>query len=991
MIYKNLRYHWPLSIISILILYFSLSTMLVASCGAERKTRQIATDLKLCASLSETIRKPSALPLAEYQVRLGEFLRNFCHRDSDSGWLRDKRLRDTGPFTVALNEGQWQGSYHGTHAPVIVWYSPEMISWLEKNRPQKKNAAPSKVDSVPDGAVIVKEMYPAPAAACADVDPAYLLPTSGAAVMVRDQQASKDGWFSGWFGWTGWDADWQASSQNRLPYMGFGQYCMNCHASATDNMTFASLDNIEGFPGEPLVYLSQYSYDATSLPGHHELIRQPAAKEKNPQQPLTKYNPAITARLQASNLPRPSHSTVARMPSQTYDNAWMPADGPSESSQFLTSDQCLGCHDAGSTGLQFDMTEPDPHSGKLFNLSPYATWRTSPMGLAGRDPIFFAQLASETESFHPDNAALIEDKCLGCHGVLGQRQYGIDNVSKTGECGSFSRAMVDAVPWPAAGSTAGHARYGALARDGISCLACHHMVLGEKARKEVRDAPQNHCVKERQAFLNPEGKGYARTFTGSFPVGPADTVYGPFKQPKTKPMENALGLKPAHNSSVQNSQLCGSCHTVHLPVLHNGKVHSYVYEQTTFPEWAFSDYRTGTSPDGPLPAGKGARAQSCQACHMPSRDEKGKLYRSKIASIQENSIFPQTTNILPASDIDLSERDGFARHTLVGLNVFLIKMAQQFPGVLGLRKQDPMLVSKGVPPLNRTEQAMLDQAAESTAEISISEPVIKNDELTAKVTVINKTGHKFPSGTGFRRAFIHFEVLNKAGKVIWASGRTDGAGVIIDQNGKPVSGELWWNDDCSARISPEQRLHQPHFQTISRQDQVQVYQELVSAPPASGTPHCGNDAKPAGALTTSFLSICADVKDNRLLPHGFLPYEKRLEIATALGAGADLAIDVAATAVGDDPDYIKGGGDSTLFQINSSQLSDKPISVRASLYFQAVSPYYLQDRFCTSQSKDTQRLYYLVGHLNLKDSAADQWKLKVVGTDNIAIRNGGAK
>ena len=52
-----------------------------------------------------------------------------------------------------------------------------------------------------------------------------------AAVMVRDREASQDGWFWGWFGWSGWNPDWPAGPQNRLPYMGFGQYCVNCHAS----------------------------------------------------------------------------------------------------------------------------------------------------------------------------------------------------------------------------------------------------------------------------------------------------------------------------------------------------------------------------------------------------------------------------------------------------------------------------------------------------------------------------------------------------------------------------------------------------------------------------------------------------------------------------------------------------------------------------------------------------------------------------------------
>ena len=35
------------------------------------------------------------------------------------------RVRDTGPFTATLQDGQWAGSYHGTHAPVVIWYSPE--------------------------------------------------------------------------------------------------------------------------------------------------------------------------------------------------------------------------------------------------------------------------------------------------------------------------------------------------------------------------------------------------------------------------------------------------------------------------------------------------------------------------------------------------------------------------------------------------------------------------------------------------------------------------------------------------------------------------------------------------------------------------------------------------------------------------------------------------------------------------------------------------
>jgi hypothetical protein len=62
-----------------------------------------------------------------------------------------------------------------------------------------------------------------------------------------------------------------------------------------------------------------------------------------------------------------------------------------------------------------------------------------------------------------------------------------------------------------------------------------------------------------------------------------------------------------------------------------------------------------------------------------------------------------------------------------------------------------------------------------------------------------------------RRAFIQFEVFDTEPKLLWSSGRTNGAGVIIDQNGSPIAGELWWESDCSARIKPMARMHQPHY------------------------------------------------------------------------------------------------------------------------------------------------------------------------------------
>ncbi|WP_200340935.1 hypothetical protein [Rhodovibrio sodomensis] len=970
-----------------------LSAAFAASCPAERDDPLLPSDPARCQRVAPIVAQPAALPLGAYERQLGTYLRNFCHRDEAAGWVRDKTVRDTGPYVASLIDGEWDGSVRGTHAPVVIWYNAPMAAWIKANRREADAGRATDAAPVPADAILVKEMYPGPASRCAGVEPTHLFPTSGAAVMVRAAQASQDGWFWGWFGFddaSGWTPDWPADPKtNRLAYMGFGQYCVNCHASARDHFTFSAAKNMAGEPGEPLVFLSQdFALSQDLADSHHTTVVQARDDADRLDTPLDSYAPAFLDAFSGGETPAwaPDSASVDRMPSETYDNVWMGAGTPTASGQFLTSDQCLGCHDAGSTGLQFDMTAPNPHpelTGALLNLSPYGTWRGSPMGLAGRDPIFFAQMASETQRFHPDAPeGLVENTCLGCHGIQGQRQYGIDRQLAGRDCGSFSRDMVAAVPFPADNPSAPHADYGALARDGISCTSCHRMVLGDAATQANAGTPRNACVEQRQALLNPDNSGFARTFTGSFLVGPADRIFGPFQDVKSAPMQSALGIVPEHSDTVARSEVCGTCHTVHLPVLHDGRTVGRVYEQLTYPEWAFSAYRTGEGVNGePLPAGRGARAQSCQDCHMPSENADGTASRSKIASIQEISNFPQAEFAKPAEALDLPVRAGYSRHTLVGLNVFLIEMAQQFPDVLGIRTEDPMLGKKGVPGLKLTEQRMVQQARERTATLSVERPKIDGGTLTAKVTVENLAGHKFPSGVGFRRAFITFEVLDADGRVLWASGASDRAGRIVDAAGQPVDGEVWWTDDCSARIDPLARKHQPHHQRIDRQDQAQVYQELVSTPAPAGPAQCGHAAEPAGQLTTSFLSICAEVKDNRLLPHGYLPTEQRVAIARALGAGAEMGEDAGTTAVSD-PDYATpatgaGGTDSLTYAVDLAGLDGTPATVRAWLSYQATPPFYLQDRFCTAEGKDRDRLFYLTGNLDLTDSPAPDWRLQV--------------
>ena len=217
------------------------------ACPEEQQSPQVSTNLALCDELEPIVRKPRALALNDYQAKLGQYLQNFCHRDTRKGWRVDKRVRDTGPYVATYQNGKWTANYFGTHAPVLVWYSPEMFNWLKANRPE--HGAPPEPPLLPDGAMIIKEMYTPPAAACASIPWERLRPTTqGAAVMIRDSQASQDGWFWGWVGWTSdWQPDWpNRAAVNAYPFSGFGQYCTNCHASAANNHTFSTLRNIKG-------------------------------------------------------------------------------------------------------------------------------------------------------------------------------------------------------------------------------------------------------------------------------------------------------------------------------------------------------------------------------------------------------------------------------------------------------------------------------------------------------------------------------------------------------------------------------------------------------------------------------------------------------------------------------------------------------------------------------------------------------------------------
>ena len=202
-------------------------------------------------------------------------------------------------------------------------------------------------------------------------------------------------------------------------------------------------------------------------------------------------------------------------------------------------------------------------------------------------------------------------------------------------------------------------------------------------------------------------------------------------------MKNALGLTPGFGAQIADAGLCGSCHNILLPKFSNeGDILGYSYEQTTHLEWTNSIY-----------ARPGPDAQTCQDCHMQNH-YRGDRIETKIANI-ESPDFPPTTHRLPDADITQTLREDFSRHTLLGLNIFLNEIFQQFPLLLGYRQGQiaPKQLFALKPGLLLSNEMYIDQAQNDTADVQVAQFGEMDDgKFQAIIEVTNKAGHYLPSG-----------------------------------------------------------------------------------------------------------------------------------------------------------------------------------------------------------------------------------------------------
>ncbi len=280
----------------------------------------------------------------------------------------------------------------------------------------------------------------------------------------------------------------------------------------------------------------------------------------------------------------------------------------------------------------------------------------------------------------------------------------------------------------------------------------------------------------------------------------------------------------------------------------------------------------------------GEAARSCQACHMPTTDQDGQVIETRIAHNPGGRDFPP-----------LRPRSPFGRHVFFGGNVLLTRLLMDNPDQLDIRTTRKSLKKR-----LKAARAFLEH---QTAELAIGSAERAGERLRFPVTVTNLAGHKLPTAYPSRRVWLRVEVRDAAGQLVFASGQFDGQGHLIDQQGQPLPSEA-----AGGPIVP-------HYQRIRAGGEVQVYQSVM--------------ADAAGQPTFTLLRGATYMKDNRLLPRGW--QREHADAKATAPAGVD-----------GDEDF-SAGQDVVFFDIPVA--GNGPISIRAWLHYQVVSPRHASELF----------------------------------------------
>jgi hypothetical protein len=367
---------------------------------------------------------------------------------------------------------------------------------------------------------------------------------------------------------------------------------------------------------------------------------------------------------------------------------------------FAGAGVCLQCHN-----------EQVNEAGE--SVSIIGDWRASMMANSSKDPFWRAKVSHEG-LVNPAHKEELENVCTRCHAPAGN-----ENAHHMGQA---LYSIEDMVNDP-------------IALDGVQCTVCHQITESSLGQ-----------------------------YSGNFGIGTEKKIWGPYEAPFTTPMFNHTGYTPTYSDHINDSRICGSCHTLITNSVDNSgfPTGNEFVEQSIYHEWLNSDFpESGTT---------------CQTCHMPRIDD------DVVISTMPPWLEPRTP---------------FGLHHFAGANVFMLNILKENGEELGLTAEDVHFDSAIV-----RNSRMLQQ---QTIDFLLTEVNRTSDTLYLKLEISNQAGHKFPSGYPSRRAFVELLVKNDNDQTIFHSGE-------MDENFQLI------NEDES---------FEPHYLTINSEDQVQIYEMVM--------------------------------------------------------------------------------------------------------------------------------------------------------------------
>lgn len=360
--------------------------------------------------------------------------------------------------------------------------------------------------------------------------------------------------------------------------------------------------------------------------------------------------------------------------------------------------------------------------------------------------------------------------------------------------------------------------------------------------------------------------GLGTTFSGEILFDTTRKIYGPFVGPMVGPMQLYTGYTPVYSPHISDSKLCASCHTLITSTADlNGNLTGGKYvEQATYHEYKNSIYSQNNT--------------SCQNCHM--------------ARISDPIMIAN-------GYLSLTPRTPFNQHSFAGANSFMLKLMKANKNALGLDLPDYKFDTT----LIATDRMI----KEKSVDLTLHFDSVANDSAYFRVKLVNKAGHKFPSGYPSRRAVLQF--------------------VIKDSNNDTIFKSGIFHSDFS--VAGEQPAFEPHHNIINQSGVSQIYEIVM------------------GDVNGNYTSVLErgafSLKDNRLTPTGFSTQHPSYD-----------TVQISADAL-TDPDFnkisgIEGSGtDEVHFHVSVAGINGS-INATAKIIYQTLPPKFVQEMFSLSSA-----------------------------------------